>query len=80
MGASADCPHDNPVITTHGPYYRQVHPNHFQDGIALTGSFILGNTSCHFDLSLNDGAARPQIAATENILRMPRGHRQRSSK
>ena len=57
----ADCPHDKPVITTHGPYYRQVHPNNFQNGVALPGSFVLNpttdpeNTRCHFALSLNDG-------------------------
>lgn len=61
MGAPADCPHDNPVITTHGPYYRQVHPDYFQDGVALPRSFILNPTGpeyarCHFALSLNDGA------------------------
>ena len=56
MGTPTDCPHDNPVITTDGPYYRQVHPNKFQDGQALPGSFILNDTGCHYGLSLNDGA------------------------
>lgn len=56
MGTPTVCPHDNEVITTGGPYYRQVHPNHFQNGQALPGSFILKNTGCHFALSLNDGA------------------------
>ena len=56
MGTPTVCPHGNQVITTGGPYYRQVHPNHFQNGQALPGSFILRNTGCHFALSLNDGA------------------------
>ena len=56
MGTPTDCPHDNQAITTDGPYYRQVHPNNFQNGQALPGSFILKNTGCHFGLSLNDGA------------------------
>ncbi len=55
MGTPAVCPHDNQVITTEGPYFRQVHPNHFQDGRALLGSFILKDTGCHYGLSLNDG-------------------------
>lgn len=55
MGTPEDCPHDNQAITTDGPYYRQVHPNYFQNGQALPGSFILNNTGCHFGLSLNDG-------------------------
>ena len=56
MGTPAVCPHDNQAITTHGPYYRQVHPNNFQNGVALPGSFVLQNTGCHFGLSLHDGA------------------------
>ena len=56
MGSSTVCPHDNQAITTDGPYYRQVHPNHFQNGQALPGSFILNDTGCHFGLSLHDGA------------------------
>lgn len=57
MGSCTVCPHDNEVITTDGPYYRQVHPNHFQNGQALPGSFILNGTGgCHFGLSLHDGA------------------------
>lgn len=55
MGTPTVCPHDNQAITTDGPYYRQVHPNNFQNGLALPGSFILGDTGCHFSLSLNDG-------------------------
>ena len=55
MGSSTDCPHDNQAITTGGPYYRQVHPNNFQNGQALPGSFILNSTGCHFGLSLHDG-------------------------
>ena len=55
MGTPTVCPHDNQAITTDGPYYRQVHPNHFQNGQALPGSFILNSTGCHFGLSLNDG-------------------------
>ena len=60
MGAPADCPHDNLVVDIEGPYYRQVHPVNFQDGVALPGSFILNatgreNARCHFALSLNDG-------------------------
>ena len=57
MGAPTDCPHDNQPITTHGPYFRQVHPDNFQDGLALPRSFILQDTGCgcHFGLSLNDG-------------------------
>ena len=56
MATPADCPHDNPAITGDGPYYRQVHPNHFQNGQALPGSFILNDTGSHFGLSLHDGA------------------------
>lgn len=56
MGTPTDCPHDRPVITTDGPYFRQVHPNKFQDGQALPGCFILNDTGCHYGLSLNDGA------------------------
>ena len=56
MGTPAVCPHNNPPITTNGPYYRQVHPNNFQNGRALPGSFILNNTGCHYGLSLHDGA------------------------
>lgn len=56
MAAPQDCPHDNPVITTRGPYYRQVHPNDFQNGVALPLSFNLKGTGpgCHFAFSLND--------------------------
>ncbi len=50
------CPHDNPTITTGGPYYRQVHPNNFQEGRALSPAFVLQDTGCHLSLSLNDGA------------------------
>ena len=56
MATPADGPHDNPTVTGDGPYYRQVHPNHFQNGLALPGSFILHDTGCHFGLSLHDGA------------------------
>lgn len=52
----AVCPHDNPTIATGGPYYRQVHPNNFQDGRALSPAFVLRDTDCHLCLSLNDGA------------------------
>ncbi|MCE2500870.1 MAG: hypothetical protein J4G13_08420 [Dehalococcoidia bacterium] len=38
------------------PYYRQVHPNNFQDGRALSPAFVLQDTGCHFTLSLNDGS------------------------
>ena len=55
MATPANCPHDNPTITGDGLYYRQVHPNHFQNGQALPGSFILNDTGCHFGLSLHDG-------------------------
>ena len=57
MGTPAVCPHDNQPITTQGPYYRQVHPNYFQDGLALPRAFILQDTGCgsHYGLSLNDG-------------------------
>ena len=56
MATPEDCPHYNPVITTHGPYYRQVHPDNFQEGRALAPSFILHDTGCgcHLGLSLND--------------------------
>ncbi len=37
------------------PYYRQVHPNNFQDGRAISPAFVLQDTGCHFTLSLNDG-------------------------
>ena len=56
MGTPTDCPHDNPVITTDGPYYRQVHPNNLQDGQAIPLAFKLKDTGCHYGLSLNDGA------------------------
>ena len=56
MGTPAVCPHDNPPIATNGPYYRQVHPNNFQNGQAIPGSFILSDTGCHYGLSLHDGA------------------------
>ena len=56
MGSCTVCPHDNQVITTDGPYYRQVHPNYFQDGQALSRAFILNGTGCHFGLSFHDGA------------------------
>lgn len=56
MATPAVCPHDNPAITTSGPYYRQVHPNNFQDGRALSPAFVLQHTGCHLTLSLNDGA------------------------
>ncbi len=51
-----ECPHQNPTIRTAGPYYRQVHPNNFQDGRALSPAFVLRDTECHLTLSLNDGA------------------------
>ena len=55
MATPTVCPHDNQAITTTGPYYRQVHPNNFQNGLALPGSFVLKNTGCHYALSLHDG-------------------------
>ena len=55
MGKAADCPHDRPVITTDGPYYRQVHPNDFQNGVALPVAFRVKDTGCHYGLSLHDG-------------------------
>ena len=55
MATPTVCPHDNQAITTPGPYYRQVHPNSFQNGQALPGSFIIKSTGCHYALSLNDG-------------------------
>lgn len=56
MATPPDCPHGNERIDTDGPYYRQVHPRNFQDGRVLPPAFILQETSCHFTLSLNDGA------------------------
>ena len=56
MATPAQCSHDNRTITTGGPYYRQVHPNNFQDGRALSPAFVLQDTGCHFTLSFNDGA------------------------
>ena len=56
MAVSPECPHGNDRIETDGPYYRQVHPRNFQDGRVLPPAFILQDTSCHFTLSLNDGA------------------------
>ena len=68
------CPHDLPVITTNGPYYRQVHPNNFQDGRALSPAFTLQDTGCHFCLSLNDGvrttAARCYLEYTQSAERL----------
>ena len=55
MAIPAQCSHGNRTITTGGPYYRQVHPNNFQDGRALSPAFVLQDTGCHFTLSLNDG-------------------------
>ena len=56
MGKAADCPHDRPVITTDGPYYRQVHPNDFQNGVALPAAFRVKDTGtgCHYGLSFHD--------------------------
>ena len=51
-----ECPHGNATLTGGGPYYRQVHPNNFQDGRVLSPAFVLQNTGCHLTLSLNDGA------------------------
>ena len=50
------CPHGNATITGGGPYYRQVHPNNFQDGRVLSPAFVLHDTGCHLTLSLNNGA------------------------
>ena len=49
-------PHDHRTITSGGPYYRQVHPNNFQDGRVLSPAFVLQDTGCHLALSLNDGS------------------------
>ena len=51
-----ECPHGNATITGGGPYYRQVHPNNFQEGRVLSPASVLQNTGCHLTLSLNDGA------------------------
>ena len=56
MAASEQSPHDHETVTTGGPYYRQVHPNNFQDGRALSPAFVLQDTGCHFTLSLKDGS------------------------
>ena len=48
-----ECPHGNATITDGGPYYRQVHPNNFQDGRVLSPTLVLQNTGCHLTLSLN---------------------------
>ena len=56
MGTAAVCPHDNPTIVNGGPYFRQVHPNHLQDGRVLSPAFNLQDSGCHLLLSLNDGA------------------------
>ena len=56
MAASEQSPHDHETVTTGGPYYRQVHPNNFQDGRALSPAFVLQDTGGHFTLSLNDGS------------------------
>ena len=37
-----ECPHGNATITGGGPYYRQVHPNNFQDGRVLSPAFVAG--------------------------------------
>ena len=55
MGKAVDCPHDRPVITTDGRYYRQVHSNDFQNGRALPVAFRVKDTGCHHGLSLHDG-------------------------
>ena len=41
MAAAEQCPHDHQTIANGGPYYRQVHPNNFQDGRALSPAFVL---------------------------------------
>ena len=56
MAAPERCSHDHQTINNVGPYYRQVHPNNFQDGRALSPAFVLQDTGCHFTLSLNDGS------------------------
>ena len=48
-----ECPHGNTTITGGGPYYRQVHPNNFQDGRVLSPASVLQDTGCHLTLSLN---------------------------
>ena len=62
MATPPECPHGNDRIETGRPYYRQVHPRNFQDGRVLPPAFILQDISCHFTLSLNDGAAPRQNA------------------
>ena len=44
-----ECPHGNATITGGGPYYRQVHPNNFQDGRVLSPAFVLHDTGCHLE-------------------------------
>ena len=51
-----ECPHRNATITGGGPYYRQVHPNNFQEGRVLSPASVLQDTGCHLTLPLNDGA------------------------
>ena len=41
MAAPKQCPHEHQTVTNGGPYYRQVHPNNFQDGRALSPAFVL---------------------------------------
>ena len=56
MADPEQCPHDHQTVTKGGAYYRQVHPNNFQDGWALSPACVLQDTGCHFTLSLNDGS------------------------
>ena len=53
-----ECPHGNTTITGGGPYYRQVHPNNFQDGRVLSPAFVLQNTGCHLTLSHREFTAK----------------------
>ena len=56
MADPVQCPHNHQTVTNAGPYYRQVHPNNFQDGRAISPAFVLQDTGCHFTLSLSDGS------------------------
>ena len=52
------CPHGNTTITGGGPYYRQVHPNNFQEGRVLSKAFVSQNTGCHLTLSHREFTAK----------------------
>ena len=55
MAASAQCPHNHPTITSGGPYYRQAHPNNFQDGRALSQASRNGNDRDQTSQAVHDG-------------------------